>query len=155
MCGVVTAGNSSGINDGASALAITSETTAKKLGIKPKAYIQSYASTALDPNLMGLGPYESVQKALKAAGKSIADMDLVEINEAFAVQVIAAGRKLDVDWSKTNVNGGAIALGHPIGASGARLLTTLLFEMEKRDSENGLVTLCIGGGQGIAMVISR
>lgn len=155
MSGVVTAGNSSGINDGASALVITSETTAKKLGIKPKAYIQSYASTALDPNLMGLGPYESVQKALKAAGKSISDMGLVEINEAFAVQVIAAGRKLDLDWSKTNVNGGAIALGHPIGASGARILTTLLFEMEKRDIENGLATLCIGGGQGIAMVISR
>jgi acetyl-CoA C-acetyltransferase len=155
MAGVVTAGNSSGINDGASALVITSETIAKKLGVKPKAYIQSYASIALDPKLMGLGPCEAAQTALKKAGKSINDMDLIEINEAFAVQVIAAGKKLDLDWSKTNVNGGAIALGHPIGASGARLLTTLLFEMEKRDSENGLATLCIGGGQGIAMVISR
>ena len=155
MSGVVTAGNSSGINDGASALIITSETTAKKLGVRPRAYIESYASTALEPKLMGLGPHGATQKALKKAGKSIIDMDLVEINEAFAVQVIAAGRKLDLDWSKTNVNGGAIALGHPIGASGARLLTTLLFEMEKRDSENGLTTLCIGGGQGIAMVISR
>ncbi|MBM3926801.1 MAG: acetyl-CoA C-acetyltransferase [SAR202 cluster bacterium] len=151
--GVVTAGNSAGINDGASAVVVMGESRASRMGLEPMAVIRSYASAALEPRMMGIAPAGASKRALEKAGLSIQDMDLVEINEAFASQVLAAGRELDLDWSRTNVNGGAISLGHPIGASGARILTTLLYEMEKRGSKHGLATLCIGGGQGIAMVV--
>jgi acetyl-CoA C-acetyltransferase len=151
--GVVTAGNAAGINDGASAVVVMSESRASRMGLEPMAVIRSYASAALEPRMMGIAPAGASKRALEKAGLSIQDMDLVEINEAFASQVLAAGRELDLDWSRTNVNGGAISLGHPIGASGARILTTLLYEMEKRGSRHGLATLCIGGGQGIAMVV--
>ncbi|MDD2216038.1 MAG: acetyl-CoA C-acetyltransferase [Eubacteriales bacterium] len=151
--GAVTAANSSGINDSAAALVIMSKEKADELGIKPMATIKSYASAGVDPAIMGIGPIPSSQKALEKAGLTINDMDLIEANEAFAAQSLAVGRDLGIDTEKLNVNGGAIALGHPIGASGARILITLLYEMKKRNSKYGLATLCIGGGQGTAVVV--
>ena len=153
--GTVTAGNASGINDGAAALVIMSKEKADELGIKPLATIVSYASAGVDPSIMGTGPIPSSRKALEKAGLTIEDMDLVEANEAFAAQSLAVVKDLNLNPEKTNVNGGAIALGHPIGASGARILVTLLYEMDKRDAKNGLATLCIGGGQGIALIVRR
>ncbi|MDU8923484.1 acetyl-CoA C-acetyltransferase [Pasteurellaceae bacterium LIM206] len=153
--GTVTAGNASGINDGAAALLLMNESKAKALGVTPLARIRSYASAGVDPALMGLGPVPATQKALKKAGLTLEDIDLIEANEAFAAQFIGVGRELNLDMSKTNLNGGAIALGHPIGASGARILVTLLHSMIDRDKQFGLATLCIGGGQGAAMIIER
>ncbi|HSH35882.1 acetyl-CoA C-acetyltransferase [Schnuerera sp.] len=153
--GTVTAGNASGINDGAAALVLMSKEKAKELGIKPLATIVSYASAGVDPKIMGTGPIPATRKALEKAKMEIKDLDLIEANEAFAAQSLAVVKDLGLDIDKTNVNGGAIALGHPIGASGARILVTLLYEMEKRESKNGLATLCIGGGQGIAMIVKR
>ncbi|NCB42589.1 MAG: acetyl-CoA C-acetyltransferase [Clostridia bacterium] len=151
--GSVTAANSSGINDSAAAFVVMSKEKAQELGITPLCTIKSYASAGVDPKIMGIGPVPSSNKALEKAGLTIADMDLIEANEAFAAQSIAVGRELGFDAEKLNVNGGAIALGHPIGASGARILVTLLYEMKKRGSKYGLATLCIGGGQGTAMVV--
>jgi acetyl-CoA C-acetyltransferase len=153
--GTVTAGNASGINDGAAAVVVTTMRMAEKLGVEPLARIRSYASAGVDPKYMGLGPIPSSRKALERAGLSVGDLDLVEANEAFASQSLAVFRDLELDPERTNVNGGAIALGHPIGASGCRILLTLLFEMKKRQSKTGLATLCIGGGQGCAMVVER
>lgn len=153
--GSVTAANSSGINDGAAALIVMSKEKADALGLKPLATIKGYASAGVDPAIMGIGPVSSTQKALEKAGLSISDLDLIEANEAFAAQSLAVGRDLGLDPTKLNVNGGAIALGHPIGASGARILITLLYEMQKRDSKYGLATLCIGGGQGTALIVER
>lgn len=151
--GTVTAGNASGLNDGAAALVIMSADKAKKLGIKPMAKIVSYASAGVDPAIMGIGPIPASRKALAKAGLEVKDMDLVEANEAFAAQTVEVGRELQLDWAKTNVNGGAIALGHPIGASGARILVTLLYALKHRDKKRGLATLCIGGGMGTATVV--
>ena len=153
--GTVTAGNASGINDGACMLIIMSGEKAAELGVKPLARILSYGNAALDPAIMGYGPVPATQAALKKAGLTIEDIDLVEANEAFAAQSIAVARDLKLDPAKVNVNGGAIALGHPIGASGARILTTLIYEMKRRDSNIGLATLCIGGGQGTALIIEN
>ncbi len=153
--GSVTAGNASGINDGAAALVLMSADEAKKRGITPLARIVSWATTGVDPKVMGIGPVTASQEALKKAGWTVKDLDLVEANEAFAAQALAVGKELGLDPAKLNVNGGAIALGHPIGASGARVLTTLLYEMQKRDAKKGLATLCIGGGMGIAMCVQR
>lgn len=153
--GTVTAGNASGINDGAAAFVIMSAEKAKELGVKPLAKIVSYGSKGLDPSIMGYGPFHATKKALEAANLSIEDMDLIEANEAFAAQSLAVAKDLNFDMSKVNVNGGAIALGHPVGASGARILTTLLYEMEKRDAKKGLATLCIGGGMGTALIVER
>lgn len=153
--GTVTAGNASGINDGAAALVIMSEEKAKELGITPLATIASYATMGVDPAIMGTGPIPSSRRALQIAGWTIDDLDLIEANEAFAAQAIAVNRDMGWDVAKVNVNGGAIALGHPVGASGARVLTTLLFEMQKRDAKKGLATLCIGGGMGIALCVER
>jgi len=149
--GIVTAGNASGINDGAAAAIIMSADKAKELGIKPMARIASYASAGVDPAIMGTGPIPASRKALKIAGWNPADLDLIEANEAFATQAIVVNRELGWDLSKVNVNGGAIAIGHPIGASGARIITTLLHEMKKRGAKKGIATLCIGGGQGSAI----
>ncbi len=151
--GSVTAGNASGINDGAAAMVVMSRKKAEELGITPMASIRSYASAGVPPRVMGIGPVPASQKALAKSGLSIGDMDLIEANEAFAAQSLAVGRELGWDWERVNVNGGAIALGHPIGASGTRILVTLLHEMRRRDARRGLATLCIGGGQGIAMVV--
>lgn len=151
--GTVTAGNASGINDGAAAFVVMSLDKAKKLGIKPLAKVLSYASAGVNPEIMGVGPVPASKKALEKAGLSIDEMDLVEANEAFAAQFIAVGKKLNLVDEKVNVNGGAIALGHPIGASGARILVTLLYALKKRNLKKGLATLCIGGGQGAAAVI--
>lgn len=153
--GTVTAANASGLNDGASMLVVMSEEKAKELGVKPLATITSYATAGVEPRIMGTGPIPSSQKALEKAGLTIDDIDLIEANEAFAAQAYAVKNELGYDFDKVNVNGGAIALGHPIGASGARILTTLLYEMEKRDSKKGLATLCIGGGMGTALVVER
>jgi len=156
--GTVTAGNASGINDGAAALVVMSKDKAAELGLTPLATIVSWASAGVDPKIMGTGPIPASRKALAKAGLSIEDMDLVEANEAFAAQALAVAGELKLDMDKTNVNGGAIALGHPIGASGARILVTLLHEMRRRDagqSQHGLATLCIGGGQGTAMIVKR
>ncbi len=153
--GTVTAANASGINDGAAALVVMSKEKAEELGIKPLATIVSYATAGVDPTIMGVGPVPATRKALAKAGLDIKDMDLVEANEAFAAQSLAVAHDLGLDMEKTNVNGGAIALGHPVGASGARILVTLLHEMEKRDSKYGLATLCIGGGQGQALIVKR
>lgn len=153
--GTVTAGNASGINDGAAALIIMSEEKAKELGVKPLATIVSHATVGVRPDIMGTGPIPSSRKALEKAGLTIQDMDLIEANEAFAAQAYAVKNELGFDFDKVNVNGGAIAIGHPIGASGARILTTLLYEMQKRDSHYGLATLCIGGGMGTALVVER
>lgn len=151
--GTVTAGNSSGINDGASALVIASESFIKKHNITPLARIVSYASVGVDPSIMGTGPIPASKKALKLAGWKIEDLDLIEANEAFAVQAIAVNKEMGWDTKKVNVNGGAIALGHPIGATGARILTTLIYEMKRQNLHKGLATLCIGGGMGIAITI--
>lgn len=153
--GTVTAGNASGINDSAAAVVVMSGEKAEKLGIKPLAKIVSYGSKGLDPSVMGYGPFHATKKALEKAGLTVEDIDLIEANEAFAAQSIAVARDLKFDMSKVNVNGGAIALGHPIGASGARILVTLLHEMQKRDAKRGLATLCIGGGMGTAIVVER
>lgn len=153
--GTVTAGNASGINDGAAFMVVMSEEKAKELGVEPLATVVSYASAGVDPQIMGTGPIPSSTKALDKAGWSVADLDLIEANEAFAAQAGAVAKELGFDMEKVNVNGGAIAIGHPIGASGARILTTLLFEMKKRDAKKGLATLCIGGGQGTALTVER
>jgi len=153
--GTVTAGNASGINDGAAALVLMTAAEAKKRGIKPLARIVSWASVGVDPSIMGTGPIPASKKALEKAGWSANDLDLVEANEAFAAQACAVNKGLGWDTSKVNVNGGAISIGHPIGASGARVLTTLLYEMGRRDAKKGLATLCIGGGMGIAMCVQR
>ncbi|AUN00477.1 acetyl-CoA acetyltransferase [Clostridium botulinum] len=153
--GTVTAGNASGINDGAAALVIMSEEKANELGIKPLAKIVAYGTSGVDPKIMGYGPFYATKKTLEKANLKIADMDLIEANEAFAAQSLAVAKDLGFDMDKVNVNGGAIALGHPIGCSGARILTTLLYEMEKRNSKYGLATLCIGGGMGTAIIVER
>ncbi|MDD2189291.1 MAG: acetyl-CoA C-acetyltransferase [Eubacteriales bacterium] len=153
--GVVTAANASGINDSGAALIVMSKEKADSLGLKYLCKIKSYASAGVDPSIMGVGPVPSSKKALEKAGLTINDMDLIEANEAFAAQALAVGKELGIDDTKLNVNGGAIALGHPIGASGARILITLIHEMAKRDSKYGLATLCIGGGQGSALVVER
>jgi acetyl-CoA C-acetyltransferase len=153
--GTVTAGNASGINDGAAALVLMGDAEAAKRGLKPLARIVSWASAGVDPAIMGSGPIPASRAALKKAGWSIGDVDLIEANEAFAAQACAVGKDLGFDPAKLNVNGGAIALGHPIGASGARVLVTLLYEMQKRNAHKGLATLCIGGGMGIAMCVER
>ncbi|SFM12232.1 acetyl-CoA C-acetyltransferase [Pelosinus propionicus] len=153
--GTVTAGNASGINDGAAALVLMSADKAKELGIKPMARVRSFAAAGVDPSIMGIGPVPAARKALAKAGLSVADLDLIEANEAFAAQFLAVGKELGFDPDKVNVNGGAIAIGHPIGASGARILVTLLHAMEARDAKVGLATLCIGGGQGVATIVER
>ena len=153
--GSVTAGNSSGINDGAAAVVVMSAEKAKELGITALATIKSYASAGLDPKVMGCGPIYASRKALEKAGLTVADLDLVESNEAFAAQSCAVAKELNLDSGKVNVNGGAISLGHPIGASGCRILVTLLHEMQKRDAKRGLATLCIGGGMGTALIVER
>jgi acetyl-CoA C-acetyltransferase len=153
--GTVTAANASGLNDGAAALVIMSRADAEKRGSPILARIASWASAGVDPSIMGIGPVPATRRALEKAGWSIADLDLIEANEAFAAQALSVGKELGWDASKVNVNGGAIAIGHPIGASGARVLTTLLYEMGKRDAKKGLATLCIGGGMGIAMCVER
>ena len=153
--GSVTAGNSSGINDGAAAVVVMSAEKAKELGVPVLATIKSYASAGLDPKVMGCGPIYASRKALEKAGLTVADLDLVESNEAFAAQACAVAKELNLDLEKVNVNGGAISLGHPIGASGCRILVTLLHEMQKRDAKRGLVTLCIGGGMGTALIVER
>jgi acetyl-CoA C-acetyltransferase len=153
--GTVTAGSASGINDGAAAVVLMSLEEAKKRGIKPLARIVSWASAGVDPSIMGTGPIPASKKALEKAGWTVQDLDLIEANEAFAAQACAVNKGLGWDTSKVNVNGGAIAIGHPIGASGARVLTTLLYEMQRRDAKKGLATLCIGGGMGVAMCVQR
>jgi acetyl-CoA C-acetyltransferase len=153
--GTVTAANASGLNDGAAALVVMSADEAAKRGAPVLARIASWASAGVDPSIMGIGPVPATRRALEKAGWSIADLDLIEANEAFAAQALSVGKELGWDPDKVNVNGGAIAIGHPIGASGARVLTTLLYEMAKRDAKKGLATLCIGGGMGIAMCIER
>ncbi|MGC8908163.1 MAG: acetyl-CoA C-acetyltransferase [Desulfomonilaceae bacterium] len=154
--GTVTAGNASGINDGAAATLVMSMRKAQELNLKPMARVVSYASAGVDPKFMGLGPIPATRKALEKANLTIQDIDLVEANEAFAAQTIQVARELGLDMSKTNLNGGAIALGHPIGASGARILTTLLYEMKKRDDvKRGLATLCVGGGMGAALIVEK
>jgi acetyl-CoA C-acetyltransferase len=151
--GSVTAGNASGINDGAAAVVVMSRRKAEELGVKPLASIRSYASAGVPPRVMGIGPLPATQKVLARSGLTLDEIDLIEANEAFAAQSLAVGRELGWDWERVNVNGGAIALGHPIGASGTRILVTLMYEMKRRDAKRGLATLCIGGGQGIAMVV--
>ncbi len=153
--GTVTAGNASGINDGAAALVVMSAAEAKRRGLTPLARIASFATAGVDPALMGTGPIPSSRKALERAGWKAEDLDLIEANEAFAAQACAVNKDLGWDPAKVNVNGGAIAIGHPIGASGARVLITLLHEMQKRDAKKGLATLCIGGGMGVAMCVER
>jgi acetyl-CoA C-acetyltransferase len=153
--GSVTAANASGLNDGAAALVLMSEDEANRRGLKPLARIASWAHAGVDPAIMGTGPIPATKKALEKAGWKIADLDLIESNEAFAAQSLSVVRELGLDPAKVNVNGGAIAIGHPIGASGARILTTLLYEMEKRDAKKGLATLCVGGGMGVAMCVER
>jgi acetyl-CoA C-acetyltransferase len=153
--GTVTAGNASGINDGAAAVVVMSAEEARRRGITPLARIVSWATAGVDPSIMGTGPIPASRKALQKAGWDVASLDLIEANEAFAAQACAVNKDLGWDPAKVNVNGGAIALGHPIGASGARVLNTLLFEMQRRDAKRGLVTLCIGGGMGVAMCVER
>jgi len=153
--GAVTAGNASGINDGAAALVVMSAAKAEALGLKPLARIRSFASGGVDPSIMGMGPVPATRKALQKAGMNIGDIDLIEANEAFAAQFLAVGKELGFTKEKVNVNGGAIALGHPIGASGARILVTLLHSLQAKDAKIGLATLCIGGGQGIATIVER
>ena len=153
--GTVTAGNASGINDGAAAVLMMSARRASELGLKPLASIRAYSSAGVDPKFMGLGPVPASQLCLKKAGWTHQDLDLMEINEAFAAQAIAVNRQMGWDTAKINVNGGAIAIGHPIGASGCRILVTLLHEMIRRDAHKGLASLCIGGGMGVALAIER
>lgn len=153
--GMVTAGNASGINDSGAAVVVMSKEKADELGIKPLCTIKSYASAGVDPKIMGVGPVPACKKALEKAGLKVEDLDLIEANEAFAAQSVAVKKDLNFDPEKINVNGGAIALGHPIGASGCRILITLIYEMMKRDSKYGLATLCIGGGMGTTMIVER
>jgi acetyl-CoA C-acetyltransferase len=153
--GSVTAGNASGLNDGAAAVMVMSARKAEQLGLKPLARIASYASAGLDPSIMGMGPVPAAQKALARAGWTPQDLDLLEINEAFAAQACAVNNEMGWDTSKVNVNGGAIAIGHPIGASGCRILVTLLHEMQRRDARKGIASLCIGGGMGVALTVER
>jgi acetyl-CoA C-acetyltransferase len=153
--GTVTAGNASGINDGAAAVVMMSATLAKELGLTPLARIKAYSSAGIDPSIMGMGPVPASQLCLTKAGWTHQDLDLMEINEAFAAQAIAVNKEMGWDTSKINVNGGAIALGHPIGASGCRILVTLLHEMVRRDAKRGLASLCIGGGMGVALAVER
>jgi acetyl-CoA C-acetyltransferase len=153
--GTVTAGNASGLNDGAAAVMMMSAKRAEQLGLKPLARIKAYSSAGLDPSIMGMGPVSATKLCLQKAGWTHEDLDLMEINEAFAAQAIAVNRQMGWDTSKINVNGGAIALGHPIGASGCRILVSLLHEMERRDAKRGLASLCIGGGMGVALAVER
>jgi acetyl-CoA C-acetyltransferase len=153
--GSVTAGNASGINDGAAAVMVMTEAKAKALGLQPMARIAAYASSGLDPAVMGMGPVLASRRALQKAGWQPADLDLLEINEAFAAQACAVHQEMGWDMGKVNVNGGAIAIGHPIGASGCRVLVTLLHEMQKRDAHKGIASLCIGGGMGVALAVER
>ena len=153
--GTVTAGNASGINDGAAIVIVTTESKARELGLEPLATIVAFSSAGVDPAIMGTGPIPATTKCLEKAGWSVADLDLVEANEAFAAQAMSVNHDLGWDLSKVNVNGGAIAIGHPIGASGARVLVSLLYEMKRRDAKKGLATLCIGGGQGVALAVER
>ncbi|MDA8236134.1 MAG: acetyl-CoA C-acetyltransferase [Clostridia bacterium] len=153
--GTVTAGNASGINDGAAAFVLMTTEKAQELGLKPLAIIRSFASAGVDPAIMGIGPVPASRLALKKAGITVSDLDLIEANEAFAAQAIAVVKELELPIEKTNVNGGAVSIGHPIGASGARVLVSLIYEMQKQDAHYGLATLCIGGGQGVAMVVER
>src|SRR6202049_741826 len=153
--GTVTAGNASGINDGAAAVMMMSAARASELGLAPLARIRAYASAGVDPSIMGLGPVPASQLCLRKAGWKVEDLDLMEINEAFAAQAIGVNREMAWDTSRINVNGGAIAIGHPIGASGCRILVTLLHEMVRRDASKGLASLCIGGGMGVALAVER
>jgi acetyl-CoA C-acetyltransferase len=153
--GTVTAANASGINDGAAAVLLMSKDKAEKLGLKPLAVIKAYSTVGVDPAIMGIGPVPAVKKALNVANLKLDDIELIEANEAFAAQSLAVAKELDLNLDITNVNGGAIALGHPIGASGTRILVTLLHEMIKRDNKLGLATLCVGGGMGVAMIVER
>ncbi|MGD6994163.1 acetyl-CoA C-acetyltransferase [Sutcliffiella horikoshii] len=153
--GSVTAGNASGINDGAAAVVVMSKEKAEELSIKPLVRIVANASSGVDPSIMGIGPVTAVKKAMEKGGQSMEEMDLVEANEAFAAQALAVGKELQFDPEKLNVNGGAIALGHPIGASGTRILVTLIHEMKRREAKKGLATLCIGGGQGVATIVEN
>lgn len=153
--GTVTAGNASGVNDGAAAVVVMSKEKADSLGLTPLATITSWASAGVDPLIMGTGPIPATRKALEKAHLTISDLDVVEANEAFAAQTLSVAKELQLDMNKTNINGGAIALGHPLGASGARILVTLLHEMKRQTAHRGLATLCIGGGQGIAMIVER
>ena len=153
--GSVTAGNASGLNDGAAALVVASEQRTRLMELAPLGTIISYASAGVDPRFMGIGPAPAIEAALDKAGLGLKDIDLFELNEAFAAQSLAVTKELGLDPERVNVNGGAIALGHPIGASGARVLVTLLYEMRRRDVKRGIAALCIGGGQGIAMVVER
>jgi acetyl-CoA C-acetyltransferase len=153
--GTVTAGNASGINDGAAAVIVMTASEASRRGLTPLARIAAFATAGVDPSVMGTGPIPSSRKVLQRAGWKPDDLDLIEANEAFAAQAIAVNNDIGWDTSKVNVNGGAIAIGHPIGASGARVLVTLLHEMQKRDARKGLATLCIGGGMGVAMALER
>jgi acetyl-CoA C-acetyltransferase len=153
--GTVTAGNASGINDGAAAVVLMTAGEAKKRGLTPLATIKAWATAGVDPAIMGSGPIPASRKALEKAGWKVSDLDLIEANEAFAAQAIAVNKDMGWDTNKVNVNGGAIAIGHPIGASGARVLVTLLHEMKRRDAKKGLATLCIGGGMGIALCVER
>ncbi len=152
--GTVSAGNSSGINDGAAAVMLMKASRAKELGLKPMAYVEGYATAGCDPSIMGMGPMYAIPKTLKKVGWSLAEVDLIELNEAFASQSVAVVRELKLDPNKVNVNGGAIALGHPIGASGCRILVTLLYEMQRRKAQKGLASLCIGGGMGVSLAVS-
>jgi len=153
--GTVTAGNASSLNDGAAVVMLCSAEKAKELGLEPLARIAAYSNAGVDPAIMGIGPAPATRRCLEKAGWSLDDLDLVEANEAFAAQALSVNKELGWDTSKVNVNGGAIALGHPIGASGCRVLVTLLHEMIARDAKKGLATLCIGGGQGVALAIER
>ena len=153
--GTVTAGNASGINDGAAAVVLMTAAEAERRGLKPLAHIRSWATAGVDPAIMGTGPIPASRKALEKAGWKVSDLDLIEANEAFAAQALAVNKDMGWDTAKVNVNGGAIAIGHPIGASGARVLVTLLHEMQKRDAKKGLATLCIGGGMGVALCVER
>ena len=153
--GSVTAGNASGLNDGAAAVVVMSAKKAKELGLKPLATIRAFGTTGLDPKIMGMGPVSATKKALERAGWKAADVDLFELNEAFAAQACAVNKELGLDAAKVNVNGGAIAIGHPIGASGARILVTLLHEMQRREAKKGIAALCIGGGMGVSLAVER
>src|SRR5207248_4743832 len=151
--GTVTAGNASGINDGAAAVVVMSASTAAERGLEPLGTVESYASVGVEPKIMGIGPVPAATKALRKAGLELEDIDLFELNEAFAAQSLAVLRELEIESERINPHGGAIALGHPIGASGGRILVTLLYEMRRRDARRGLATLCVGGGQGQAAII--
>jgi acetyl-CoA C-acetyltransferase len=153
--GTVTAGNSSGLNDAASALVIMAREKAEELNLTPLAVVRDYAVAGVDPNIMGIGPVPSVKKVMKKSGLTLAEMDLIEINEAFAAQVLACNRELEMDLDKVNVNGGAIAHGHPLGATGAILVTKAVYELQRSGGRFALITACIGGGQGIATIIER